>query len=127
MLDKLAAVETRYNELAALMATPEVTSQPELLIKYGQEHANLGPVVETYRRYRRVLAQRHDTHQMLADDLDDEMKAMVREEIDNLDSEQATLEQKLQLMLLPKDPNDDKNYSGCIPIMPTTTTGKPKF
>lgn len=109
MLDKLAAVETRYNELAELMATPEITSRPELLIKYGQEHASLGPVVETYRRYRQVLAQRRDTRQMLADDLDDEMKAMVREELDNLDSEQAKLEQKLQLMLLPKNPNDDKN------------------
>ncbi len=109
MLDKLAAVETRYNELAELMGSPEVTGNPELLIKYGQEHANLGPVVEAYRRYRAVLTQRSDAKEMLADDLDDEMKAMVREEIEDLDNERAELEEKLRLMLLPKDPNDDKN------------------
>ena len=109
MLEKLAAVESRYNELSELMASPEVTGNPELLIKYSQEHASLGPVVEAYHRYRKVLAQRDGAKEMLADNLDDEMKNLVREEIETLNNEQEELEQKLQLMLLPKDPNDDKN------------------
>ncbi len=109
MLEKLAAVENRYNELTELMASPEVTSKPNLLIKYGQEHAGLSPVVEAYRRYSDVITQQGEAQEMLADDLDDDMKAMVREEFDSLKSEQIELEEQLRLMLLPKDPNDDKN------------------
>jgi peptide chain release factor 1 len=109
MLDKLAAVEARYYELAELMGSPEVTGNPELLMKYGQEQASLEPVVETYHRYRDVLTQLNDAREMMAEDLDDEMKAMVREEIDTLTGKKETLEQKLRGMLLPKDPNDEKN------------------
>ena len=109
MLDKLAAVEKRYNELAELMATPEVAGKPDLLIKYGQEYAGLGPVVEAYHRYRDVSTQLDDAKEMLAEESDEDMKAMVKDEIDSLKVEQVELEQKLTLMLLPKDPNDDKN------------------
>lgn len=109
MLEKLAAVDARYTELMNLMSTPEVTSNPELLMKYGQEHASLEPVVETYRRYRDVLAQIDETKTMLAEGLDDDMKSMVREEMGSLEAEQETLEEKLTVMLLPKDPNDEKN------------------
>jgi peptide chain release factor 1 len=109
MLEKLAAVEARYNELIELMGSAEVTRNPDLLMKYGQEQTNLEPVVQTYHRYRDVLAQLGEAREMMADDLDDEMQAMVRDEIDTLASEQETLEQELRLMLLPKDPNDEKN------------------
>jgi peptide chain release factor 1 len=109
MLEKLAAVEARYNELIELMGSSEVTGKPELLMKYGQEQAGLEPVVKTYHRYRDVLAQLDDAREMLAEDLDDDMKIMVREELDTLTDEQETLEQELRIMLLPKDPNDEKN------------------
>ena len=109
MLEKLAAVETRYEELFELMASPEVTSNPEELIKYGQEQSGLEPLVETYRRYRDVLTQLDETREMMAEELDDEMKAMVKDEADSLVQEQETLEEKLKVMLLPKDPNDEKN------------------
>ncbi len=109
MLDKLAAVEARYNELNDLLASPEVTSQPELLMKYGQEQSGLEAVVTTYRRYREVLTQLKDARDMMTDEVDDEMRLMIREEVDKLDGERRKLEQKLKVMLLPKDPNDDKN------------------
>jgi peptide chain release factor 1 len=109
MLEKLAAVEARYNELTELMASPKVTGNPELLMKYGQEQSNLEPVVSAYQRYRQVLTQLDETRGMLSEELDDEMKAMVREEVGQLKEEKEELEEKLQLMLLPKDPNDDKN------------------
>ena len=70
-------------------------------MKYGQEQASLEPVVKTYHRYRNVLTQVDEAREMLAENLDDEMKAMVKEEIDTLTSEQQTLEQKLRVMLLP--------------------------
>ena len=109
MLEKLAAVEARYNELSELLATPAVTSNPELLMKYGQEQSNLEPVVSAYQRYRQVLTQLDETRGMLSEELDDEMKAMVREEVSQLKEKKEELEEELQLMLLPKDPNDDKN------------------
>lgn len=109
MLHQLEAVESRYNELNELMSSPEVTRNPELLMKYGQEQSNLEPIVEATRRYRQVLAELSDAREMLNDEPDDEMRAMVREEIDRLKEERDRLEQELQLMLLPKDPNDDKN------------------
>ena len=109
MLEKLDAVEARYNELTELMASPEVTSNHDLLMKYGQEHANLQPVVETAQRYRQVLVQQSEARDMLAGEQDDDMKSMVREEIESLSNERQTLEQELHLMLLPKDPNDDKS------------------
>jgi peptide chain release factor 1 len=109
VLDKLAAVEARYNELVELLGSPEVIGNPDLLMKYGQEQANLEPVVQTYRHYQEVLTQLKDAREMMAEDLDDDMRGMVREEIETLTGEQEALEQELRLMLLPKDPNDDKN------------------
>ena len=69
MLEKLAAVEARYNELMELLGSPGVTSNPELLMKYGQEQANLEPMVSTYQRYREVLTQRDEAQGMLSDDV----------------------------------------------------------
>jgi peptide chain release factor 1 len=109
MLEKLTAVETRYNELTELMGRPDVARNPELLMKYGQEYANLEPVVKAARRYRQVLDQQNETRDMLTGEPDDDMKAMVREELESLAGEQQQLEQELHFMLLPKDPNDDKN------------------
>ncbi len=109
MLDKLAAVEARYNELLELMASPEIVSKPDLLQKYGQEQASIERLVETYRRYQAVLTQLDETRTMLGDGLDEDMRTMVREELDSLENEQVELEEKLRVMLLPKDPNDEKN------------------
>jgi len=109
MLEKLAAVEARYNELSQLLASPEVTSSPDLLMKYGQEQSNLEPVVTAYHRYRQVLAHLEGAEEMLDENLDDEMREMAREEVAQLREEQEELESDLQFMLLPKDPNDEKN------------------
>jgi peptide chain release factor 1 len=106
----LAAVEARYNELLEFIASPEVINQPDLLLKYSQEQAEIEDVVEAYRRYRTVLSQLDEARQMLEDGLDDaDMRTLVKDEVDSLETEQAKLEHQLRLMLLPKDPNDDKN------------------
>ncbi|NJN95885.1 MAG: peptide chain release factor 1 [Anaerolineales bacterium] len=109
MLDKLAAVEARYTELLELMASPEVTNKPDLLMKYGQEQASIEKLVETYRRHQAVLTQLDEAKTMLSDGLDEDMRAMVKEEMEGLENEQAELERNLRLMLLPKDSNDEKN------------------
>ncbi len=109
LLEKLAAVDTRYNELNTLLSSPETARHPELLMKYGQEQSALEPIATAYHRYRDVLAQLADAREMLNEELDDDMKVMVRDEVASLKDEQNALEADLQFMLLPKDPNDDKN------------------
>jgi peptide chain release factor 1 len=91
------------------MASPKVVSQPDLLMKYGQEQASIEKLVDTYRRHQAVLTQMNEAKAMLSDGLDEEMRAMVKEELESLESEQDELEQKLRVMLLPKDLNDEKN------------------
>ena len=109
MLEKLAALEARYEELSELLGNPAVVSKPDLLMKYGQEQANLEDIVTTYRRYQEVLTQLDEARAMLAEETDDEMRVMVRDEVTSLKSQKEELEEELQLMLLPRDPNDDKN------------------
>lgn len=109
MFDKLAAVEARYEELNQLMADPKVATNPDLLREYGQEAADLEELVQVYRRFRKVREQLAETRAMLDDNLEDEMLALVEDEIEILEQQDAELTDQLQVLLLPKDPNDEKN------------------
>jgi peptide chain release factor 1 len=109
MLEKLAAVEARYEELNRLMADPQVATNPDLLREYGQETAELQELVQLYRRFRDVKRQLAETRTMLDDGLDDEMRALVEDEIADLEQQELELTERLQWLLLPKDPNDEKN------------------
>jgi peptide chain release factor 1 len=109
MLDKLAAIEARYEELNRLMSDPQVATDPDLLRKYGQEVAKLEELVQTSRRFREVTDQLAATRAMLDDGPDDEMTALVQDEISTLEQQEADLAGQLRRLLLPKDPNDEKN------------------
>jgi len=109
MLEKLAAVEARYEELNHLMANPQVATNPDLLREYGQESAELEELVQVYRRFCEVRDQLAETRTMLDDGLDGEMLAMVEDEIATLEEQETDLTDQLQWLLLPRDPNDEKN------------------
>jgi peptide chain release factor 1 len=109
MLEKLADVEARYEELNRLMAGRQVATNPDLLREYGQEAAELEELVQVSRRFRAVNDQLTATRSMLDDGLDDEMLALVQDEIATLEQQEAELTDQLQLLLLPRDPNDEKN------------------
>jgi peptide chain release factor 1 len=109
MLEKLAAVEARYEELNRLMADPQVATNPDLLREYGQETAELEELVQLYRRFRDVRDQLAETRTMLDDGLDAEMLALVEDEIVDLEQQEAELTDRLEWLLIPKDPNDEKN------------------
>ncbi len=79
------------------------------LREYSKEQSNLEKTVQTYREYKDVVEQLNDAKTMLDEKLDDEMYAMVKEELEELSTRQQTLEEQLKILLLPKDPNDDKN------------------
>ncbi|RMF79565.1 MAG: peptide chain release factor 1 [Chloroflexi bacterium] len=108
MLDKLAGIEDRYNELERLMSDPEVASDYTKVAAYAQERSNLAPIVEAYRQYQAYTQQLEDARGML-DEEDDELREMAKAEADDLEARLASLEEQLKVMLLPKDVRDDKN------------------
>jgi peptide chain release factor 1 len=109
MFDRLEAMEKRYEQLSELLCSPEIISDPEKLRTYSKEQSDLAETVETYRAYRTTKQQLQDAKDMLQEKLDDEMREMVKTEIDELSERLERLEGELQILLLPKDPNDDKN------------------
>jgi len=106
MLDKIEELELRFQELEALLSDPVViANQPEFR-KLSREHAELSPLVDAYRRYRKVLEDMEGNRELLADP---EMKEMAEEELAALAEEKARLDAEIRLLLLPKDPNDSRN------------------
>lgn len=109
MLDKLAEVQRRYEELGTKLSDPEVIQNRRELQKYAKAHAELGIIVEAYEKYRRVTEDIEATHEMLQEDLDAELREMAVGELEALRERSDELEGELRLLLLPRDPNDDKN------------------
>ncbi|MRH43980.1 peptide chain release factor 1 [Aquibacillus halophilus] len=109
MLDRLESLEARYDKLNELLSDPEVISDNNKLREYSKEQSDLVDIVDAYREYRDVSSQLNDAKVMLEDDLDKEMYDMVKSEISELNEHKEELEEKLRILLLPKDPNDDKN------------------
>ncbi|MFC2948923.1 peptide chain release factor 1 [Virgibacillus sediminis] len=109
MLDRLQALEDRYNKLNELLSDPEVINETGKLREYSKEQAGLEDVVQAYREYKDVTSQLKDAKEMLEDSLDNEMEEMVKAEISELQESKEELEEKMRILLLPKDPNDEKD------------------
>ncbi|WP_087973643.1 peptide chain release factor 1 [Oceanobacillus rekensis] len=109
MLDRLQTLEDRYNKLNEMLSDPEIVSDVTKLREYSKEQSGLADVVQAYREYKDVNSQLNDAKEMLEDKLDAEMQEMVKLEIDELAESKEELEGKMKILLLPKDPNDDKN------------------
>jgi peptide chain release factor 1 len=108
MIDRLAELEARYEEIARQLSTPEAASNPSQLADLGRELSRLEPIVAGLRAWREVSEQL-DEARVMADDPDEEVRAMAREEADRLAARAAALESELRLQLVPRDPNDDRN------------------
>jgi len=109
LVEKLQPIEDRYEEINNLMAQNEVATDPTRLQALAKEQAGIAELVTTFRQYKAVLKQRTDAAAMLEESTDDEMKEMAREELGDLDAKADQLQEAIKLLLLPKDPNDDKN------------------
>ncbi len=109
MLEKLQAVEDKYMELESLISDPDTIQDIERWQRYSKEHASLTPVVEKFRVYKKVVRGIVDDKAMFAEPLDDEMRKLVEEELSDFQQQKAVLDQELPVLLLPRDPNDDKN------------------
>ncbi|MEH3070530.1 MULTISPECIES: peptide chain release factor 1 [Bacillus] len=109
MLDRLQAVEDRYEKLNELLSDPEVISDTNKLREYSKEQSDMQETVEVYREYKDVREQLRDAKAMLEDKLDADMREMVKEEVSELEGQDKELSERLKILLVPKDPNDDKN------------------
>lgn len=110
MINKLQAVEDKYMELESVISDPDVLADMAKWQKYNKEHSNLEPIVTAFREYKRACQGIEDAKEMLSDSsLDDEMKEMANEELKELRARKEELDNELPILLLPRDPNDDKN------------------
>jgi len=106
----LREIAVQYDALHAQLATPEVTSDPNALRRIGQELARLEPVVAAFRSLEATRAELAGAREMRdAGDADPEMRAMTNDEIDRLTTDEARLVEELKVLLLPRDPNDDRD------------------
>ena len=106
MMDKIEELERRYQELEALLSDPAIISNQPEFRKFSREHSDLSELVAAYRRYRKVLSEIADNRELLADP---DMKEMAEDELKTLGAEKDQLDADIRLLLLPKDPNDDKS------------------
>jgi peptide chain release factor 1 len=109
MLEKLAELEHRYDELERMMGDPAITSDTDRLVEYSKEHAALGEMVALYREYKIKLDQLEQSKQILYDENDPDLREMAKLDIDELNEVLPGMEEQLKSFLLPKDPRDEKN------------------
>jgi len=109
MFDKLASVETRYNELSELMAQPDVATDHVRLQQIAREQSELAQIVEAFQAYREVQRQLNDSQALFDDASDQELRALAQEELEQLRQRRDQLDEQIKLLLLPRDPNDARN------------------
>ena len=109
MFDRLQELVNRYEELGVRLNEPQVIGDQMMWQKLMREHAGLMPLVETYRRYKRAKQDEEDAKLMLDEEKDEELRQMAKEELAESRETALQLEKELKILLLPKDPNDEKN------------------
>lgn len=109
MFDKLENLLIRFEELMGELSSPGVTDDPKRFRNLMKEQSDLTPIVEAYKRYKKAKQDIEDSLMMLEEENDEDMREMLKEELAGAKDEVEKLEEELKILLLPKDPNDDKN------------------
>lgn len=109
MFDRLDDLVIRYEELMQELNSPDVASDPNRFRKLMKEQADLAPIVEAYRDYKKAKQDAEDSVALLEEESDEELREMAKEELSNAKKRIEDLSQQLKVLLLPRDPNDDKN------------------
>jgi peptide chain release factor 1 len=108
MLTKLQELEKRYETLEGLLSDPAILANYSTYQKYAKEHAGIADIVQTYREYSRIGTQIEDNKSILREG-EEELRELAKEEIPQLKEKRQALEERLKILLLPKDPNDERN------------------
>lgn len=106
LADKLTPFIIRYNELSDLLSSPDITSDIKRMTNLSKEQSSLSPIVEKAKEYQALIKDISEAKAMLNDS---EMFEMAKEELKELEPQKPQLEEEIKLLLLPKDPNDDRN------------------
>ncbi len=109
ILNRLEGVHARFEEVGQLITDPEVISDMERYVKLNREYKQLEPVVEAYRKYRNLLSNIASAKEMLQAEKDEEMREMAKDELDLYQQQLRPLEEEIKWLLLPEDPEDNKN------------------
>ena len=109
MFDKLEDLIGRYEELMGLLNEPDVANDTKRFRELMKEQSDLTPIVEAYKEYKKRNQDMEDSLAMLEEESDEDMREMLKEELSDAKKSIEELEQKLKILLLPKDPNDNKN------------------
>ena len=109
MLDQLQSLEDRYNKLNDMLSDPEIISDTNKLREYSKEQSGLEDVVVAFREYKDVTTGLKDAKEMLEEESDQDMIELAKAEIDELEIRKEALEDEMKILLIPKDPNDEKN------------------
>src|SRR5215472_15538617 len=109
LFEKLDQIESRYDEMTGQLSSPEVLADSARYQKLAKTHAELSEVVAKYREWKEIAKGLEGAKQLLSESDDAEMKQMARDEEHALESRRETVEHELKFLLLPKDPNDEKN------------------
>ena len=109
MFERLEQIEARYEELTRALASPDVIQDSTRYQKAAKAHSEIAAVVEKYREYKDLKRGIADSRSLLAQEKDADMRAYAQEELDKLETKVRTVEEELKILLLPKDPNDEKN------------------
>lgn len=109
MFNKLAFIEEKYEELSSKISDPEVISDIESWRKLMKEHSDMTPIVEKYREYKGIMDTIRDAEEMLSEKQDADFEELLREELSEAKAKIPPIEEELKILLIPKDPNDDKS------------------
>lgn len=109
MFDRLEDLLTRFEEILRDLSEPGVADDTKRFQSLMKEQAELNPIVDAYKSYKQAKQDEEDALLMLSEENDDELREMAKEELNDAKKRQKSLEEQLKILLLPKDPNDDKN------------------
>lgn len=109
IMNKLEGVASRFEEVGRLITQPEIISDMKRYVKLNKEYSQLEPVVEAYRNYKNLLSNIESAREIIGEESDGELRDMAKEELEALNEQRIPLEDKIRFLLVPNDPEDDKD------------------
>jgi peptide chain release factor 1 len=109
ILQKLEGVKMRFDEVSELITDPEVMADMDRYVKLNKEYKDLQPIIEAYEEYKQLLNNIDSAKEMLENEQDEELREMAKGELEEMNRKKEPLEEKIKMLLVPKDPEDDKN------------------
>ena len=109
IIDKLEDIKTKWETLGEQLNDPEIIGDMKRFVKVNKDYKELEPIVVAFKEYKNLLANIEEAREILKNEKDDEMREMAQEELSEAEQRRETIEEEIRVMLIPKDPTDDKN------------------